>query len=89
MGFFYSGFHKPNMNSIKGKRAKIIYVLGLFMLPTFVTYMGSNYYVLNFFIDTFKPIEVPREVDFKIIRSIYHDKKPTTKSSDYDENTNV
>ncbi|GAW83382.1 hypothetical protein, conserved [Plasmodium gonderi] len=89
MAFFYSGYHKPNSKHIKNKRAKIIYVLGLFMLPTIVTYVGSNYYILNFFINTFKPIEVPREVDFRIIKKIYHDKKPTSKSSDYDENTNV
>ncbi|SBT47586.1 conserved Plasmodium protein, unknown function [Plasmodium ovale wallikeri] len=88
MGFFYSGFHKPSGHNIKNKRVKIFYVLGLFMLPSFVTYMGSNYYVLNFFIETFKPVEVPREVNSKIIRNIYHGKKPPAKSSDYDENTN-
>ncbi|EAA21295.1 hypothetical protein YYC_01320 [Plasmodium yoelii 17X] len=89
MGFFYSGFHKPSTNDIKNKRIKIMYVLGLFILPSFVTYIGSNYYILNFFIDTFKPVEVPKEVDFEIIRNIYHGKKPSSKSSDYDENTNT
>ncbi|CRG97565.1 conserved Plasmodium protein, unknown function [Plasmodium gallinaceum] len=89
MGFFYCGFHKPNRKNIKDKRAKILYVLGLFILPTVMTFIGGNYYILNFFIDTFKPIEVPREVDFEIIKSIYHNKKPKSKSSDYDENTNL
>ncbi|KNG76927.1 hypothetical protein PFMG_02850 [Plasmodium falciparum IGH-CR14] len=49
----------------------------------------SNYYILNFFIDTFKPIEVPRESDFQIIKNISHNKKPPSKSSDYDDNTNI
>ncbi|CAA9990782.1 hypothetical protein, conserved in Apicomplexan species [Plasmodium knowlesi strain H] len=89
MGFFYSGYHKPSGKNIRDRRAQIFYVLGLFVLPTIVTYAGSNYHVLNFFIDTFKPIEVPREVDFDIIRKIYHNKKPTSKSADYDENTNM
>ncbi|KYN96976.1 hypothetical protein PGSY75_1317500 [Plasmodium gaboni] len=89
MGFFYSGFHKPNKKNMNDKRAKIIYVLGLFLLPSLVSYVGSNYYILNFFIDTFKPIEVPRESNFQIIKNIYHNKKPPSKSSDYDDNTNI
>ncbi|ETW54708.1 hypothetical protein PFUGPA_03312 [Plasmodium falciparum Palo Alto/Uganda] len=42
MGFFYSGFHKPNKKNMNDKRAKIIYVLGLFLLPSLVSYIGTD-----------------------------------------------
>ncbi|VWU49564.1 conserved protein, unknown function [Hepatocystis sp. ex Piliocolobus tephrosceles] len=89
MGFFYTDYHKPCDRTIKFKRARIIYVLGFFLLPAFVTYIGTNYFILNFFLETFRPVEVPKEVDYKIIKNIYHGKKPPSKSSDYDDNTNI
>lgn len=88
MGFFYSGFHKPSKRHLIEKRSKIFYVLSLFVLPTVMTFIGCNFQILNFFIDTFKPVNVPKEVDFEIIKNIYHGKKPKSRSSDYDENTN-